>query len=152
VHFQVLGPPRQALHTQSRNDSSLVIQVRYGPRRFLLTGDIEQEREKELAGGLAPADVLKVAHHGSRTSSGSEFLTRVRPTFAVISAGLDNVHGHPHREVLDRLTRQRVTVFRTDHDGMISFSVAEQRIQVETYRLEKTVRESTATPALRAGR
>ncbi len=89
------------------NDNSLVLRIRYGLRTFLFTGDIEAHAEERLlAGADTPrlsADVLKVPHHGSRTSSGSALLQAVAPSVAVISAGAVNRFGHPHAEVLERL-------------------------------------------------
>jgi competence protein ComEC len=104
--------------------------VHYGRHSFLLAGDIERQVERTLQPGRA--DVLKVAHHGSRTSSTEEFLDAVSPAFAIISAGLDNSYGHPNPDVLDRLERHRAVVLRTDLDGMITVRSDGRRLSVRT--------------------
>ena len=83
------------------------MRIRYGRRTFLLCGDVERPIERRMLAEneIAHADVLKVAHHGSRTSSTEEFLDAASPEFAIISAGFDNSYGHPNRDVLDRLAR-----------------------------------------------
>jgi competence protein ComEC len=101
------------------NDNSLVLLVRHGDVRFLFTGDIESTAEERLvASGLVePVDVLKVAHHGSGTSSVSTFLRAVRPRWAVVSSGAGNRYGHPAGAVLRRLRRSGARVWRTDVEG-----------------------------------
>jgi competence protein ComEC len=84
--------------------------------------------------GVLHADVLKVAHHGSKTSSTEEFLSAVQPSFAVISDGFENSYGHPNRDVLERLREHHVVVLRTDEDGLISFLSDGRRLRVETFR------------------
>ncbi|HEX7808530.1 MAG TPA: MBL fold metallo-hydrolase, partial [Thermoanaerobaculia bacterium] len=94
-----------------------------GGRTFLLTGDIEKEAELTLADRDLHADVLKVAHHGSRTSSSASFLALVQPRIAVISCGRRNLFGHPHPAVLDALAERGVRVWRTDRDGSVDVEV-----------------------------
>jgi len=108
------------------NDNSLVIAAEAFGRRLLLTGDIEAPAERALvrsavysAEGALRCDVLKVAHHGSRTSTGKRFLDAAAPRIALISAGEHNPYGHPAVEVLDRLRARGVRVYRTDRDGMV---------------------------------
>ena len=105
VDIEVLGPAPAPARKWSRNDQSLVLRARYGRHSFLLTGDIEERAESHLLerNVLSGAAVLKVAHHGSKTSSHQPFLERVRPTFAVISAGFRSPFGHPHPSVVKRL-------------------------------------------------
>ena len=79
-------------------------------------------------------DVLKVAHHGSRTSSTEEFLSAVRPGFAVISAGFENSYGHPHPTVVQRLREHHTAILRTDLDGMITIRTDGRKLEVETHR------------------
>jgi competence protein ComEC len=79
-------------------------------------------------------DVLKVAHHGSRTSSNEDFVSAVEPVFAVISVGVDNSYGHPNRDVLERLRQHHTVVYRTDQDGLITIRADGHRLHVETYR------------------
>jgi len=94
-----------------------------------------QIERRMLSDGDAPhADVLKVAHHGSRTSTTEEFLNAVSPLFAVISAGFENSYGHPHRDIVERLARHGVVALRTDRHGLVTIRSDGRRIDVETYR------------------
>ena len=98
--LQVLAPgPGYTPDTTPKNDDSLVMRIRFGSTSFLLTGDMEKKIEHDLAyaGLLEHDDVLKVGHHGSRTSSTPQFLDLERPAFGIISAGFDNSYGHPQR-------------------------------------------------------
>jgi competence protein ComEC len=117
-----------------KNDDSLVFRVRYGERTFLLMGDVEKRIERWILADneLCRADVLKVAHHGSRTSSTQEFLDAVRPAFAVVSVGLDNSYGHPNHEVLDRLADMHTAIYRTDQQGLVTVITDGKRVRVET--------------------
>ena len=103
------------------NDTSIIVKLIFGKISFLFTGDASQSVEKRLVLGLAKhnldAEVLKVGHHGSKTSTSGEFVEAVSPDIAVISAGRNNSYGHPHREVLDNLAG--VNIFRTDLSGDI---------------------------------
>jgi competence protein ComEC len=103
------------------NDNSIVLRITYGARTFVLMGDAEAHAEHALlARGLqGPIDVLKVGHHGSRTSSTEALLGALSPRVAIVSAGVGNRFGHPHAEVIDRLTAHEAAVFRTDRDGGI---------------------------------
>lgn len=106
---------------QGRNDETLVLRIEYGLASFLLASDIEAAAEQALVASRAPlgATVLKVAHHGSRTSSTPEFLRAVAPTLAVVSVGARNPYGHPDAGVLERLRTAGARVFRTDSDGAV---------------------------------
>jgi competence protein ComEC len=84
--------------------------------------------------GLGLIDVLKVGHHGSRTSSTEEFIASVQPLFAVISVGLDNSYGHPHPTVMERFEQHHITVWRTDRDGLVTFHSNGKRLRIETGR------------------
>jgi competence protein ComEC len=118
----VLAPPRDAESHPSRpNDESLVIKISYGATAALLEGDAEKKTEKQVAQEDPQADLLKVAHHGSSTSTIPELLAAVHPRFAVISVGARNVYGHPRQEVLDRLGEARVRTYRTDMNGAVTF-------------------------------
>jgi len=105
------------------NAVSLVLGVEAAGRRVLLTGDLEASGERRLARRIAPGerfDLLKVAHHGSSTSTTPELLAATRPRLALISAGARNPYGHPSPRTLDRLRRRGIPVLRTDRDGEIS--------------------------------
>jgi competence protein ComEC len=133
VCLEVLGPAGPARPpVRTRNDDSLVLRATFGDVSVLLTGDVEAAGEAALPG--QPAAVLKVAHHGSRTSTSAAFLAASRPAVAVISAGRKNPFGHPAREVLDRLREAGVKVFRTDLDGAVRISTDGQGLRVVTTR------------------
>lgn len=132
--IQVLAPvPGYEPESQPKNDDSLVMRIAYGRTSFLLTGDMEKRIEEELwAGGfLRHADVLKVGHHGSRTSSTPDLLDTVHPAFGIISAGFDNNYGHPHPLTLAALAERHIAVYRTDRDGLVDVTSDGRRIHIE---------------------
>lgn len=117
----VLFPDRdpQLLET---NTASIVSQLVYGETEYLFTGDAPDEIEEYLVSlgtSTLASDVLKVGHHGSRTSSSESFLAAVHPTYAIISAGRDNSYGHPHQEVTDRLSSESIEQISTQTEGTI---------------------------------
>ncbi|HSP13716.1 MAG TPA: DNA internalization-related competence protein ComEC/Rec2 [Thermoanaerobaculia bacterium] len=107
----------------AENNASVVLRVESRGRSLLLTGDIEREAEAEMAPGIRPADVLKVPHHGSRSSSTPPLLDAARPTIAVISCGAHNWFGHPNPSVLESLAFRRVRTWRTDLNGSIELTI-----------------------------
>jgi competence protein ComEC len=121
AQIHVLGPGEEVPDPRKRNNESLVLKVTQGRTSMLLTGDAEREAELRVAGAAGRVDVLKVAHHGSATSTTPELLQAVRPRYAAISAGYRNVYGHPKPVVVQRLTAAGVRTFRTDRDGAITF-------------------------------
>lgn len=131
VSCRVLGPDPGP--DGNVNNSSVVLQVEYGGFRALLTGDAEHEAEQELlrSGLLRSACLLKVGHHGSRTSTSPGFLRVVQPQVAVISCGRRNKFHHPHPVTLKRLTQGRVELFRTDKHGRVSFLTDGNVLQVD---------------------
>ncbi len=123
------------------NSASVVVSARYGRVRFLLVGDAEAPEERWLVRRAAAdpsvaaalrADVLKVAHHGSRTSTTDEFVAWARPRVAVVSVGAGNSYGHPSRDVLDRLRGAGAHLLRTDADGAVVARTDGRRLQVST--------------------
>jgi competence protein ComEC len=136
VSLRVLHPkPPEWERQRVRNDDSLVIEVRYGDVAMLLTGDMSAGIERSLIPQLSSAKVriLKVAHHGSRTSTSAELLAAWRPQLAVISCGRGNRFGHPAPEVLGRLEAAGATVFRTDRDGQITIETNGHDVWTRTY-------------------
>jgi competence protein ComEC len=117
------------------NDDSLVLEVTYKKRSVLLTGDAERPIEDDMLadGELHPVTLLKVGHHGSKTSSSEEFLSQVSPQFALISDGYKNQFHHPSPEVLERLTQHHVIVFRTDQRGLITFRTDGDKVEFEPF-------------------
>jgi competence protein ComEC len=107
---------------KNSNNTSIIAKLVFGQNSFLFTGDIYKSIEKKLLGLVKQqldSDILKVAHHGSKTSSDSEFIKKVSPEFAVIQCGKDNSYGHPHPETLETLRKYGIKIFRTDLDGDI---------------------------------
>ncbi len=147
AEVQVLAPmPGYVSSGEPKNDDSLVLRLSYGRRAFLLTGDAERPTEQWMLeeNEIQRTDVLKTAHHGSRTSSTGPFLDAVSPAFAVISLGFENSYGFPNREVLERFQDRGVMVFRTDLDGLVSIRSDGRRLYVDTNR---DLGGWTATPA-----
>jgi competence protein ComEC len=119
---RILAPTfNLATNTLRRNDDSLVMKISFGQTSALLEGDAERREEEIVAREQPQADLLKVAHHGSATSTIPELLAAVHPRFAVISSGVRNVYGHPRMEVLNRLEQSKVTTYRTDLNGAVTF-------------------------------
>jgi competence protein ComEC len=135
VTIDVLSPlPPEWERQRTRNDDSLVLRVRYGHLEWLLTGDVGSAVERQWL--VEPTDalirVLKVAHHGSRTSSSSEFVERYAPHVAVVSVGGQNLFGHPAPEVLARFRAHGVSLFRTDQSGAIAMESDGRELRVRT--------------------
>ena len=124
VEVRVLAPAQDyQAGPDAQNNDSLVLAIRFGKRSVLMAGDAERAVEGEMVadGLLQPVTLLKVGHHGSKTSSSEEFLSALHPQFALISAGYKNQFHHPHPSVLERLKEHGVTVLRTDEHGLITF-------------------------------
>lgn len=121
--LDILCPMESVLgkEVSNLNNSSIVIKLIYKETKFLFTGDIESEVEKELLEAKVDltADVLKAAHHGSDTSNTLEFLTAINPEISVIQVGEENDFGHPSRRVIKRLERAGAKIFRNDLDGTV---------------------------------
>ncbi len=134
VELSVLNPPEPG--PPDDNDRSVVLYLAYRASAMLLTGDIEASAEAELvaSGVLQPADVLKVPHHGSNSSSTARFLDAVDPQIAIVSAGLDNAFDHPRDGALRRLRAHGAEVFRTDLAGSVTVRTDGRVIQVSLER------------------
>ena len=118
INLKVLAP----YGTHARlNDMSVVVRMEHGQTSFLFTGDAESASERQMvsSGMNLSSNVLNIGHHGSHTSTTESFLNAVSPDIAVISLGRNNQFGHPHREVINRLESQNITILRTDELGTI---------------------------------
>jgi beta-lactamase superfamily II metal-dependent hydrolase len=108
---------------ENLNNYSAVLKLTYGETGFLFQGDAEKESEKDILnsgmGSKLKADVLKIGHHGSSSSTSPEYLAKVNPKYAVIMVGKGNDYGHPHKETLELLKKKNITVYRTDEQGTI---------------------------------
>lgn len=136
VRVDVLWPERTInMNAPSRNDDSVVLRLRLGPRIFLLTGDIEKGAEAALvrAADDLRSDVVKVAHHGSKTSSIESFVNASAPLYAVISVGATSIFGHPHKEVLERWNASGAQILITGRSGTITISTDGNDLRAETF-------------------
>lgn len=116
----ILGPNNEKY--SNLNNYSVVLKLEFGEKSFLFTGDAEALAEKEMIeahGSRLRADLLKLGHHGSNTSSTEDFLDTVRPEYGIISAGQNNRYDHPDKEILDRLKTRGIKIYRTDQLGNI---------------------------------
>ena len=133
VQIYVLHPS-QSFRSQtelSHNDASLSLKISYGESDFLFLGDVEQAGEHQISGfeDVLKSEVLKVSHHGSKTSSNRLLLNLVEPELAVISVGSMNRFGHPHAEVIERLHSIQTKILRTDRDAAILLKTDGRKIQ-----------------------
>lgn len=125
--IDILWPNKNQISENSLNNNSLVCKLNYNNFSMLFTGDIEKVAEekvlKNIDNDLLNADILKVAHHGSKTSSTEEFINVVKPRIALIGVGKNNKFGHPNEDVLNRLSNYGTKIYRTDENGEISISI-----------------------------
>lgn len=131
VRVDIVFPLKQNFSTQENtNANSIVANAIFGSNEILLTGDADNELEEKLlkANSNISADVLKVGHHGSRFSTGEDFLNAVTPEYSVIQVGKDNKYGHPNPSVLNRLEEHGSKIFRNDLDGRVEFVFSEKGI------------------------
>jgi competence protein ComEC len=138
VRFEILNPPATAYAESSRrdNDTSCVLKVSVGEQSLLITGDAERRGELELleSGADLSATALVVGHHGSRTSSMSEFVEQVRPSYAVFTVGYRNRFGHPHPQVVARFRELDSNVLRSDTGGLIQLKFGEAGVVASEYQ------------------
>ena len=142
IFIETVWPVRSSskpVSADDPNEHNCVYIINYKGIRIMVTGDLLEEDEYEMLSyyrkrGREDAlrcDVLKVAHHGSRTSSSEEFLDAVSPSVAVIQAGRNNIYGHPHRQTLDRLVERGIAVYRTDLNGTVGIDIRRNRLKVD---------------------
>lgn len=124
--FHILGPTG---NEESKNDRSIILYTKLGGVAWLFMGDAEQNSEVNFVRRYSniQAEVLKVGHHGSKTSTSEQLLQSVQPKVALISVGRGNSYGHPHEEVLSRLEAKGIRIFRTDIDGAIQFRFTDKK-------------------------
>ncbi|MDD6058919.1 MAG: ComEC/Rec2 family competence protein [Ruminococcus sp.] len=140
--IEVVAP--KEIDYDEQNNNSVVIKLTYGDDKFLFTGDAEKSEEDGIWTNIK-CDVLKVGHHGSDSSSSSNFLKKVEPSYAVISCGLHNSYGHPTDDVLKRLDDRNIDVYRTDLQGTIVFTSDGSNISVNVNPSEYTPPVTTTT-------
>ena len=123
----------QTKEFDNENDNSNVIYIELDGYKFMFMGDSGIEKEKDILDkyNISDIDVLKVGHHGSKTSSSQEFISEINPKYSVISVGKNNRYGHPNKEVLDTLNDSKI--YRTDQDGSIMFKIKKNKLRIETY-------------------
>ncbi len=116
----------------NENDNSLVMLINMHNYNFMFMGDASSTTEKEILNryNLPDINILKVGHHGSKTSSSNEFIKKINPKYSIISVGKNNLYGHPNKEVLDNL--QDSKIYRTDQDGSIMFKIKNKKLKIET--------------------
>ena len=132
--LSVLAPDDSRAELHVRNDDSLVMLLEYEGHTVLLTGDAEKATEDQLAACCArKIDVMKVPHHGSRTSSTEALLAATRPYVALVSVGRNNWFGHPHPDVISRYRRHYVTLYRTDRVGTIRATLSASGIKIDAF-------------------
>ena len=128
--------PRRYSEYKSLNNYSAVILLQYGKTNFLFCGDAEKESEEEILAtySLPQISILKTGHHGSSTSSSSNFLGAIRPTIALICCGENNDYGHPHRETLQNLNKIGSKIYRSDLHGHIIITSDGDNLQIQTQK------------------
>ncbi len=136
VQVEVLSPPPGWAPRRAGNDDSIVLRLGYGARHMLLPGDVEARMERHLLQDGLPlaSEILKVAHHGSKTSSTPAFLERAASRFGIISVGAFGRFGHPNAETLEALRVAGVRTYRTDQDGAVTVSTDGNRLELTTFR------------------
>ena len=122
----------QTKEYDNENDNSNVIITELDGYKFMFMGDASSTTEKEILNkyNLLNIDVLKVGHHGSKTSSSKVFINEINPKYSVISVGKKNRYGHPNKEVLETLNESKI--YRTDEDGSIMFKIKNNKLKIET--------------------
>ena len=123
IYFDIYWPIK-IYQSDDTNDLSILGKLVYGESEFLLTGDAGKEIENQIIKWCKlclDSDVLKLGHHGSRTSTSRTFLDNVAPDYAIVSAGANNSYGHPHKEIVDLVQMQNINILETSKEGTITF-------------------------------
>ncbi|MCF6466390.1 ComEC/Rec2 family competence protein [Clostridium sp. Cult2] len=147
LKYEALAPSSDSY--DNLNNYSIVLKLKYKNNAFLFMGDAEKPSEDEIlaAGYDIKADVIKVGHHGSNSSSGGRFITNVSPHHAVVSCGKGNSYGHPHKETVNRFTGNNIKLYRTDRDGTIVFTSDGNKITVTKLGTQQKPNNKNTSPA-----
>ncbi|MBR4110966.1 MAG: DNA internalization-related competence protein ComEC/Rec2 [Clostridia bacterium] len=129
VKIEVIYPQKNHQIDKNENNNSLILKLMYENVSVLFTGDIEKEGEEKINGNIN-ADILKVAHHGSKTSSTEKFINGVKPQISVIGVGEGNKFNHPSFEVIERLKKNNSIIYRTDENGEITIKIKNEKIYI----------------------
>ena len=147
VYVEVIWPNYSKRHSSHRsidindpNEHNMVYMIRYGAVKVMVTGDLLEEDEHEMVkhykgSDKLRCDILKVAHHGSKSSSSEEFLDAAAPKIAVIQVGRNNLYGHPHAQTLERLEERGIKVYRTDTDGAVGVDISKNGGSIKVHRM-----------------
>jgi len=133
IYLEILFPDRDT-DGWDTNDASIVVRLLYGDTSFILSGDSSKKMEEyivSLDGSALHSDVLKLGHHGSKTSTSEIFLAAVSPEYAIVSAGKDNRYGHPHKEVMDMIKEFEISSLATYENGTIIFQTDGENLYVK---------------------
>ena len=144
VHIDVIWPVRassSAISAEDPNEHNTVYMITYKGVKVMVTGDLLEEDELEMVRhyrsrnrtDMLRCDILKVAHHGSRSSSSETFLDAASPSIAVIQAGRNNIYGHPHRQTLERLEERGIHIYRTDVNGTVGIDIRRGKVKVDVF-------------------
>ena len=122
----------QTKEYDNENDNSNVIYTELDGYKFMFMGDAGVEKEKDILEkyNVSKIDVLKIGHHGSKTSSSKEFINEINPNYSIISVGKNNRYSHPNKEVINNLDNSKI--YRTDQDGSIMFKIKNNKLKIET--------------------
>ncbi|MBR3330889.1 MAG: DNA internalization-related competence protein ComEC/Rec2 [Mogibacterium sp.] len=145
VSIEVIWPVEvsdEPIAADDPNEHNTVYMIHYKEIKIMVTGDLLEEDEQEMikyyqGTDTLECDILKVAHHGSKSSSSEAFLDAVHPEIAVIQCGRNNFYGHPHKQTLDRLEKRGIQIFRTDLSGAVGIDIHGDRISVELFRAKE---------------
>ena len=130
---------KQQIAFDDPNEHNTVYMIHYKGIKIMVTGDLLEEDEKEMVRyyqdtDTLKCDILKVAHHGSKTSSSEEFLDAAKPQIAVIQCGRNNFYGHPHKQTLERLEERGIKVLRTDISGAVGIDIHGSRLSADLFK------------------
>ena len=145
VSIEVLWPVEisdEPIAADDPNEHNTVYMIHYKGKKIMVTGDLLESDEHDMVEfykgtDSLKCDILKVAHHGSKSSSCEEFLDAAKPRIAVIQCGRNNFYGHPHQQTLDRLEERGIRVFRTDLSGAVGIDIRRNRLSVDLFRKQK---------------